>query len=54
MKIVLEHTYAREATRKQEIECELEKLEKRLRTPERTVEDIVRHIQLLKEYRQLK
>ena len=52
MKITLEQTYIRTTTRKQEIECELAELEKKLKTPERTVEDIVRHIQLLKEYRQ--
>ena len=52
MKIVLEQTYVRPLTRKQEIERELEELEQKLKTPERTVEDIVRHIKLLKEYRQ--
>ena len=53
MKIILEQTYIN-ANRKGEIKSELEKLEEKLKTPERTVEDIVRHIQLLKEYRQCK
>ena len=52
MTITLEHTYLDTTTRKQEIERELEQLELKLQSPERTVEDIVRHIKLLKEYRQ--
>lgn len=51
MTIVLEQTYLDEATHKQEIEQELAVLEEKLKTPERTTEDIVRHILLLKEYR---
>ena len=52
MIIALEQTYLNTTTRKQEIERELEEVERKLKTPERTVEDIVRHIKLLKEYRQ--
>lgn len=51
MKINLQPTYLSTETRKQEIERRLFELEEKLKTPERTVEDIVRHIQLLKEYR---
>lgn len=51
MEITLEQTYLSTAARKIEIERELASLEEILKTPERTVEDIVRHIELLKEYR---
>ena len=51
MIITLEQTYLDSETRKQEIEQELYELEKKLQSPERTVEDIVRHIKLIKEYR---
>ena len=51
MIITLEHTYLDTTTRKQQIERELDELEQKLQSPERTVEDIVRHIKLLKEYR---
>ena len=54
MTITLENTYIDSETRKQEIERELEELNKKLKTPERTLDDIVRHIILLKEYRQYK
>lgn len=50
MKINLEAAYVNNAARKAEIERELAELEKKLKTPERTVEDLVRHITLLKEY----
>ncbi len=49
MEITLEHTYTSAAAHKMEIERQLEQLEAKLKTPERTVEDIVRHIELLKE-----
>lgn len=49
MEITLEHTYTSTAAHKMEIERQLEQLEAKLKTPERTVEDIVRHIELLKE-----
>ena len=52
MTITLEQTYLDTATRKQEIERELSELEETLRSPERTLDDIIRHITLLKEYRQ--
>ena len=54
MKITLEQNYLSTTTRKQEIERELEELDRKLRSPEHTVDDIVRHIKLLKEYRQYK
>ena len=52
MIIALEQTFLDDTKRKQQIERELAVLEEKLKTPERTVEDIVRHIKLLKEYRQ--
>lgn len=51
MKIYLEETHLGTLSRKAEIERQLEKLEEKLKSPERTVDDIVRHILLLKEYR---
>lgn len=51
MKITLEQSYVSSQTRKQELERQLDELERKLQSPERTVEDIVLHIQLLKEYR---
>ena len=54
MSITLEQTYLNTTCRKQEIERELKELEEKLKSPERTVDDIVTHIKLLKEYRQYK
>ena len=54
MKIVLEQTYVGTQAYKEELKREIEEIERKLRSPERTVEDIVRHIELLKEYRQYK
>ena len=54
MKITLEQTFLDGKTRKQQIESELAKLDEKLKTRERTLDDIIRHIQLLKEYRQCK
>ena len=51
MKINLEKTYLVTTARKEEIERELLKLEQKLKTPDRTVGDIVEHIELLKEYK---
>ena len=51
MNITLENTYLDATKYKQQIEQELKELEEKLKTPERTVEDIVRHIYLIKEYR---
>ena len=51
MKINLQQTYLSATDRKEQIERELEILEAKLKTPERTVEDLVHHIELLKEYR---
>ncbi len=51
MKINLQTTYLSTTARKEEIERQLFELEEKLKTPERTVEDIVRHIELLKEYK---
>ena len=52
MTITLKNTYLDSKTRKQELEAELLKLEQKLKSPERTVDDIVRHIKIVKEYRQ--
>ena len=54
MKINLEQTYLTPSSRKLEIEYRLAVLDKKLKTPSRTVEDIIEHIELLKEYRQYK
>ena len=54
MTITLEQTYLDTQSRKHELEREIEELEKKLKTPQRTVDDIVLHIKLLKEYRQYK
>ncbi len=51
MKINLDETYLGTTSRKEEIELMLSELDEKLKTPERTVEDLVRHIELLKEYR---
>ena len=51
MKIYLEETQLGTMSRKEEIERQLAKLEEKLKSPDRTVEDIIAHIKLLKEYR---
>ena len=51
MAITLEHTYLNSEARKRELEKELEILEEKLKTPERTLDDIVRHMQILLELR---
>lgn len=51
MKIYLEETQLGTISRKEEIGRQLSELEEKLKTPERTVDDIVRHILLLKEYK---
>lgn len=51
MKINLEQTYTTALSRKCEIERQLAEIEEKLKTPQRTVEDLVRHIELLKEYK---
>lgn len=51
MKITLLNTYTENEHRLAQIEDELEALEERLKTPERTVDDLIRHIELLKERR---
>ena len=53
MAITLENTYLNGEARKRELEKELEILEEKLKTPERTLEDIVRHMQILLELRKL-
>ena len=50
MTITLEATFIDSRTRKEEIERELKELDEKLKSPSRTIEDIIRHIQLLKEY----
>ena len=51
MKIALEQTFVTVGSRKEEIERQLAVIEEKLKSPDRTVDDIIRHIQLLKEYR---
>ena len=51
MKIYLEETQLGTISRKVEIERQLAEIEEKLKFPDRTVDDIVRHIQLLKEYK---
>lgn len=41
------------AERITEINAELEKLDKKLKKPERTVNDLIRHIELLKELNEI-
>lgn len=54
MKIKLLNTYADKEGRLAEINSELSKLEAKLKTPARTLEDIIRHIELLKEKDELR
>lgn len=49
MKITLLNTYADKQTRLAEIEREIAELDEILKTPARTLDDIIRHIELLKE-----
>ena len=48
MKIILPETYLNNTLNLSEIEKELQAIEEKLKLPTRTVEDIVRHIELLK------
>lgn len=53
MKISLEQTYIDSVVSLARLENEIAKLEEVLKTPARTVDDIVRHIELLKAKRRL-
>ena len=53
MKISLDQNYIDKVICLARIEKELEKVEEVLKTPARTVEDIVKHIQLLKEKKEM-
>ena len=53
MKISLDQNYIDKVICLARIEKELEKVEEVLKTPSRTVEDIVKHIQLLKEKKEI-
>ena len=53
MAITLENTYLNSEARKEKLKKELEILEEKLKTPERTLEDIVRHMQILLELKKL-
>lgn len=53
MKISLDQNYIDKVICLARIEKELEKVEEVLKTPSRTVEDIVKHIQLLKEKKEM-
>ncbi|MCX4287406.1 MAG: hypothetical protein OSJ68_09020 [Clostridia bacterium] len=46
-------TEQNKAERITEINAELEKLDKKLKKPERTVNDLIRHIELLKELNEI-
>ena len=54
MKITLLNTLIDKAHRLAQINSELELLDEKLKTPSRTLDDLVRHIQLLKEKKSLK
>ena len=49
MKITLLNTYSDSEHRLEEIENELQTLDETLKTPARTVDVLIRHIELLKE-----
>ena len=49
MKMELLTSYASEIVRLADVEKQIAETEEILKTPERTVEDIIRHMQLLKE-----
>lgn len=49
MRINLINNYTNKEQRFAEIEAELTELDEKLKTPERTLDDIIRHIKLLKE-----
>ena len=49
MKIELEQNYVDKQYRLAEIENELKMLDEKLKTPARTLDDLILHIQLLKE-----
>lgn len=49
MKIILLNSYPNKERRLAEIESELAVLDEKLKTPARTLDDIIRHIELLKE-----
>lgn len=53
MKVILPETYLTNESELSEIERELQVIEKKLKTPERTVDDLIRHIELLKIKRKL-
>lgn len=53
MKIILDASYKDRKTELERLNRKIAEVEKILRTPERTVEDIVTHIKLLKEKREL-
>ena len=53
MKNSLDQNYIDKVICLARIEKELEKVEEVLKTPSRTVEDIVKHIQLLKEKKEM-
>lgn len=48
MKVILPETYLNKELNLAEVERELQVIEKKLKTPERTVDDLIRHIELLK------
>ena len=53
MKIELFESFTSEETRLAELERQIAEVEKKLKTPDRTVEDIILHIRLIKEWQEL-
>ena len=49
MKINLQPTYLNEELQMEDIQRQLIPLEEKLKTPSRTIDDIIRHIELIKE-----
>ena len=49
MKINLQPTYLNEELQLEDIQRQLIPLEEKLKTPSRTLDDIIRHIELIKE-----
>ena len=49
MKVKLITSYSSKAKQLAELDRQIAEVEEKLKTPERSVEDIIRHIQLVKE-----
>ena len=53
MKAVLHANHLQNTDRKRQVADELKELDKKLKTPQRTVEDVVQHMELIKELMEL-